>query len=139
LSKKSYNISWSEALAPGAGFTQNFTLLSAGREIFVKSVLITTQFTRAVTPKVIPTKNNTSVLWNLYLIGIDTLPFQLNGGTVPVNNGKNLQIFETGQYFFDSFSNKNSIDLFLSCNNGDPLAITADFTIQIETMEEIIR
>jgi len=139
VANKVYTIWFSEAVLSGFGFTSNFDLLSNNREIKLKSIDINLQFTNAGI--IIPEDSNTEINWNLSIGAVNNqiaLPFLNFVGALPQSSGDRLFFYRSGQRFYDSFFIRNNTRFFLTLMNNSANAISADFSITVETEENII-
>lgn len=137
---KTYTINEAAFIPAGNNANFGFSIVSPGRDINIKSILIDISFYAAAPQAMIPITNNTIFDWILELTNIDSLPFGNLSGPVPNTNGKNLQLYTNGQTFYDSLKGNNNIDFGLSMSNLSAATnYSARATIVIETFEEIIR
>jgi len=139
VANKVYTIWYSEAVLSGFGFAAEFDLLSNNREIKLKSIDINLQFTDAAV--IIPEDSNTNINWNLSLGAVGSqiaLPFTNFVGAAPQSSGDRLFFYRSGQHFFNSFFIRNNTRFFLTLFNNSANAISATFSITVETEENII-
>lgn len=139
---KVYTSSFTFNLNAGFGGVSIFQISSANRELQLKSILWDWTMRNNTTNALLSYENN-----GLQKISIQVgdagrqiaLPFQYISGTALVQNGEYLRINKPGQYFFDSFFIKNSIQFALSVQNDDAAnSFLHSGCIVVETSEKII-
>lgn len=134
------------SIQTNAGITTawNFELLSPGRRIQIKSILLDWQCLDPATGNKIIWRDNPGV-YMIFVIGDFgltasqlTKPFRRTGGAPFLFNGNVIWITEPKQVFFDSFYISNVIPFsFQVCNNtANPL--TNAVTVVIETNEQAV-
>ena len=135
MSNIAYSASWSLNVAAVSSAQSNLSILSAGRDIKIKSAYIGIQISDLVTGLKIPWENTTedSITVTIGVGAPIALPFRAVGGSTPIFNGGQIYIYEPGQYFFDAFYISNECFVNMQVDN---LALINNHVYQISLIIE---
>jgi hypothetical protein len=138
MGNKVYNIDLDYDVLPAGSANSTFSILSVGRELRIKSLLI--DLLMENNGAILPFDQNTTQFITLAVTGSNTnisYPFtDIAGGHLGFSTGDSLTITKPGQYFFDCFyaSNRLNFDLFIE--NFHANQIRYYFHIIVETEEK---
>jgi hypothetical protein len=137
MANKVYSGVWHNTLAFNAVANIDFSLQSVGRNIKIKSVALTLDVFEPGMTRRYDWQTMLSFVRLTLASGSQspTYPFTGLGYTYM---GKNLEIYQPMQYFFDSFFIANQLDMNLFIVNCEGAGLTREFwtTVIIETEEE---
>jgi len=138
MSYKVYTATWQEVVNAGLSFASHFSIQSVGREIKIRSILISWQIRDLVAGVMV--NYRTTPLHSLLFTLANTGPliadtFRITSGP-PYAMGNIIQIYDPGQYVFDAFFVSNEVLLTLQLGNVSPNQAQYDVSLIIETEEK---
>lgn len=139
MANKVYSGVWHNTLAFGAVANLDFTLQSVGRQIKIKSIALTLDVFEPGMTRRYDWQTMLSFV-RLTIADGPQSPTHSFVGAGYTYTGKNIEIYQPFQYFFDSFYIANQLDMNLFIVNCEGAGLTREFwtAIIIETEEDTI-
>jgi len=139
MSNKVYSGVWHNTLAFNGVANIDFSLQSVGREIKIKSIALTCDVFEPGLTRRYDWQTMLSFLRLTIASGSESPTYAFNGAGFAYM-GKNIEIYQPFQYFFDSFYIANKLDMNLFIVNCEGAGLNREFwnTVVIETEEKTI-